>query len=474
SDILLRGIRSGAGPIPADGAVLSGDGAAGQQLLDAWNRQQKGMSPKARLVVNSPVDASASLGAYPMVLQNGRPATPFGNDANLIYPQQPHTLVAWNKAGDIYLVAIDGRQTSSIGVTMAEAADFLLGLGATDGVNLDGGGGTTFVEDGRVVNRPSDPDPNHPGGYFERGATNAFVVIARPTAPPPTAPRAVTSLSVGPDGAPETASTTGPSAAPSPTSPDGGVFGPVSGAIDQATPGDLPMGPSPAGAAAAATAANPGAPTLRPQGEATGRGTGEDAMAPPTTRPDKASGGEIHRVTDALRAPVSIASSITGQVFDATLGRASTGLPSRAGEVGAGLAGALAVTTVGTRRRRRPGARSAQPRPRLPETKPSTVASAPEIEAPPTLDVPAPKVEMPPAEVEVVPAGVDGELAEFEAELAELEVIAAELGADSPAPVFFREVPGHGELRLLESGSQITPQAWRSVSSASLRPTRSP
>jgi hypothetical protein len=226
----------------------------------------------------------------------------------------------------------------------------------------------------------------------------------------------------------------------------------------------------------------------------TDRGTGEDATAPPTTQPDKASGGEIHKVTDALRAPVSVASSITGQVFDATLGRASTGLPSRVGEVGAGLAGALAVTTLGTRRRRRRGAPSAPPRPRLPQTKPTSVASAPEVEAPPTLDVPAPKVEMPPvevemppvevevvpaevevvpAEVEVVPAGLDGELAEFEAELAELEVIAAELGADPPAPVFFREVPGQGELRLPDSGSQITPRAWRSVSSASLRPTRS-
>jgi len=191
-DVQLQGVRSGAGPIPADGAVLSGDGAAGQQLLDAWARQQKGMSPRARLVVSSPVDASESLGAYPVVLHDGHKAVPYGDDPNLIYPQQPHTLVGWNTAGDVYLVAVDGRQAASVGVTMAEAADFLLGLGATEAVNLDGGGGTTFVEGKSVVNRPSDNDPVRPANYFERGATNALVVMARPVAPsaaPPPAPQ---------------------------------------------------------------------------------------------------------------------------------------------------------------------------------------------------------------------------------------------------------------------------------------------
>ena len=38
----LRGVRTGAGPIPADGAVLSGDGVAGQQLRDIWARRAEG------------------------------------------------------------------------------------------------------------------------------------------------------------------------------------------------------------------------------------------------------------------------------------------------------------------------------------------------------------------------------------------------------------------------------------------------
>ena len=176
----MTGLRVGAGPIPSDGAVLSGDGQAAQQLVDLMARQQAGMAPSARLLVSSPISVSASLGVEPVVLRDGARA-PGWRDPNLINPRQPHTLIGWNKAGETYFVAVDGRSDDSDGVTMAQAADFLLGLGATDAVSLDGGGGTTFVAGKSVWNRPSDGS--------ERGAVNAFVVMAKPGLPlPPAAP----------------------------------------------------------------------------------------------------------------------------------------------------------------------------------------------------------------------------------------------------------------------------------------------
>ena len=52
---------------------------------------------------------------------------------------------------------MDGRQPGfSDGMTLGEAADLLIGLGATDAINLDGGGSTTFVVKGAVANKPSD------------------------------------------------------------------------------------------------------------------------------------------------------------------------------------------------------------------------------------------------------------------------------------------------------------------------------
>jgi hypothetical protein len=45
----------------------------------------------------------------------------------------------------LYLVAIDGRRFSSQGATTSELGDWLKKLGADDGINMDGGGSTTFA-----------------------------------------------------------------------------------------------------------------------------------------------------------------------------------------------------------------------------------------------------------------------------------------------------------------------------------------
>ena len=57
----------------------------------------------------------------------------------------------------LLLVAVDGRQPGySVGMTLEELAHFFLKLGAVDAMNLDGGGSTTMVIGGEVVNSPSD------------------------------------------------------------------------------------------------------------------------------------------------------------------------------------------------------------------------------------------------------------------------------------------------------------------------------
>jgi exopolysaccharide biosynthesis protein len=45
-------------------------------------------------------------------------------------------------------------------------------LGASDALNLDGGGSTTMVVDGRVVNHPSDKEG-------ERAVANVLLLLGR-------------------------------------------------------------------------------------------------------------------------------------------------------------------------------------------------------------------------------------------------------------------------------------------------------
>jgi len=58
--------------------------------------------------------------------------------------------------GLVWLVACDGRGPSDAGMTLAELAELMVTLGARDAINLDGGGSTSLVSGGRLVNRPRE------------------------------------------------------------------------------------------------------------------------------------------------------------------------------------------------------------------------------------------------------------------------------------------------------------------------------
>jgi hypothetical protein len=72
--------------------------------------------------------------------------------------RHPRTAVGERADGTLLFVVVDGRQReTSVGMSCGELARLFLELGAVDAVNLDGGGSTTMVAGGRVVNSPSDP-----------------------------------------------------------------------------------------------------------------------------------------------------------------------------------------------------------------------------------------------------------------------------------------------------------------------------
>ena len=70
-------------------------------------------------------------------------------------------------------MVVDGRQKKwSVGPTLFGFARIMSDLGAVQALNLDGGGSTTMVVDGAVVNRPSSG--------FERAISNAVLVLPGP------------------------------------------------------------------------------------------------------------------------------------------------------------------------------------------------------------------------------------------------------------------------------------------------------
>ncbi len=86
------------------------------------------------------------------------------NEAN------PRTAAGVTTDGALILLVVDGRQADSRGVTLDELSALMLGLGAVDAINLDGGGSSTLVVNNSLVNRPT-------GGLFEREVMSAIATF---------------------------------------------------------------------------------------------------------------------------------------------------------------------------------------------------------------------------------------------------------------------------------------------------------
>lgn len=162
----VKQIRNGAGdtPIPFDAIVISAQGAPATKLLNNVHGGDRiGIAQKVKNCAISPdydwEGAYAGIGADFYFLKNGVIQSFDNPEAN---SPDPRTAVAFNNQY-IYFIVVDGRQEGySEGMDMAQLGQFARDtLGATYGVTLDGGGSSTMVVNGKVVNHPSDRDLCH-------------------------------------------------------------------------------------------------------------------------------------------------------------------------------------------------------------------------------------------------------------------------------------------------------------------------
>lgn len=94
------------------------------------------------------------------MVQAGNPSFYYG----WMHKRNPRTLAGVDAAGRTVLVTADGRSTDALGLSIPESAAVARALGLRDAVNLDGGGSTTMVAGGAVINDPSDAAGERPVG----------------------------------------------------------------------------------------------------------------------------------------------------------------------------------------------------------------------------------------------------------------------------------------------------------------------
>jgi hypothetical protein len=160
-------------PVPPGQVVLSGTGAAAASISGLWTRVHAGAVKTATtLVMTTDPPARHSLGANLVLVKDGQ-LQPITVRSNFDDGPNPRTIAGWDNAGRVYFMTIGGtRLGHRTGVSLAQAGQTMKALGATNAINLDDGGSTTFVSDGTVVNHPSDG--------LERPVDSAWVVTAKP------------------------------------------------------------------------------------------------------------------------------------------------------------------------------------------------------------------------------------------------------------------------------------------------------
>lgn len=159
----------GAGDIARDSTILVGREAG----ADALRSLKPGDRVRIAYHLAAPEHFQFAVGGTP-IRRAGAPVP------NLDTTEAaPRTAAGFTAAGRrFYLMVIDGRSTTSAGVTLAELSALLNAAGATDAVNLDGGGSSEMAV--RFPGEKSAAVQNVPSDGTERPVANGIGIFTRP------------------------------------------------------------------------------------------------------------------------------------------------------------------------------------------------------------------------------------------------------------------------------------------------------
>jgi hypothetical protein len=166
--------------IPPNGAVLAAYGP-GSRLREV---QTMADGDTVRVLLTTLPRTGLGLpaliiGGWPRILRDGQDVaveapTVEGTISRNAETRHPRSAVGFSRdSTTLFLLVVDGRTEKSVGMTLVELAALMRRLGAWQAMNFDGGGSTTMVINGAVVNAPSD-------ATGEREVGNSLLVVRKP------------------------------------------------------------------------------------------------------------------------------------------------------------------------------------------------------------------------------------------------------------------------------------------------------
>ncbi len=155
--------------IPEDGYVLSATAAERRLISD---RLVLGQQVRLDLAIG-PGKIVHAIGGGPRLVQDGEISIPFRWESfgtGFSLRRTSRSAVGITAAGKVLLVTVE-KSRRSTGMRLDELARLMRELGAVQAMNLDGGGSSTLVVGGRVVNVPE---------RGQRGVASMLLVVPKP------------------------------------------------------------------------------------------------------------------------------------------------------------------------------------------------------------------------------------------------------------------------------------------------------
>lgn len=112
-----------------------------------------------------------AVGGGPALLMDGK--LKVTNDEEWRFPgkaindKHPRTAMGITADGKLIILVVEGRNPEASGATLTQEAEILRDLGCREGINLDGGGSSCLLINGKETIRPSDKVQRSVPGVFE-------------------------------------------------------------------------------------------------------------------------------------------------------------------------------------------------------------------------------------------------------------------------------------------------------------------
>ena len=125
-----------------EGVVISDHGRPKNPLFVAWNDGRCEITDA--IPTNRYADVQVAHSGFDIIMRNGKPVERVSGYSTALHPRMVYGLSRDGRY--MYVLTVDGRQKGwSLGANQTDLCALMLDAGASDAVNMDGGGSTTLV-----------------------------------------------------------------------------------------------------------------------------------------------------------------------------------------------------------------------------------------------------------------------------------------------------------------------------------------